>query len=64
MQGERREDMTKLNIQAITETYGCCVYAEIALPEDYTMNMVVREVKRLGYSHFRIVDAMKKFVAV
>lgn len=56
--------MTKLNIQAITKTYGCCVCTEIALLEDYTMNMVVREVKRLGYSHFRIIDTMKKFVAV
>ena len=62
--GERREDMTKLYIQAITKTYGCCVYTEISLPEDYTMNMVVNEVKRLGYSHFRIVDTMKRFVAV
>lgn len=60
----RKEDMMKLNIQAITKAYGCCVYAEIVLPEYYTMNMVVREIKRLGYSHFRIIDTMKKFVAV
>lgn len=56
--------MTKLYIQAITKTYGCCVYTEISLPEDYTMNMVINEIRRLGYSKFRIVDTMKTFVAV
>lgn len=56
-------DMTKLYIQAITEM-GCCVYTEINLPEDYTMNMVVEEVKRCGYKQFRIVDTMKRFVSV
>lgn len=56
--------MTKLYIQAITKTSGCCVYTEISLPEYYTMNMVVNEVKRLGYSQFRIVDTMKRLVAV
>jgi len=56
--------MVKLYIQAITKASGCCVYTEINLPEDYTMNMVVNEVKRLGYSHFRIVDTMKRFVKV
>lgn len=55
--------MTKLYIQAITEM-GCCVYTEINLPEDYTMNMVVEEVKRCGYKQFRIVDTMKRFVSV
>ena len=55
--------MIKLYIQAITEI-GCCVYTEISLPEDYTMNMVVNEVKRLGYQAFRIVDTMKKFVSL
>lgn len=37
--------MSNLYIQAIT-TCGCCVYTEISLPEDYTMNMVVNEVRR------------------
>lgn len=55
--------MTNLYIQAITEM-GCCVYTEIKLPEDYTMNMVVNEVKRLGYQSFRIVDTMKRFAHV
>ncbi len=55
--------MTKLNIQAITEM-GSCVYTELNLSEDYTMNMVVNEVKRLGYQAFRIVDTMKQFVFI
>ena len=53
----------KLTIQAITEA-GACVYTEIKVGEDYTMNEVVREVKRLGYKMFRIVDTMKRFVAI
>lgn len=55
--------MTKLYIQAIT-SFGSCVYTEITLPKDYTMNQVVTEVKRLGYTSFRIVDTMKKFVSL
>jgi len=55
--------MTKLYMQAITEM-GSCVYTELNLPEDYTMNMVVNEVKRLGYNAFRIVDTMKRFVYI
>lgn len=55
--------MTKLFIQAITNM-GSCVYTEINLPEDYTMNMVVNELKRLGYQAFRIVDTMKRFVYI
>ena len=60
---ERRNEMTRLTIQAIT-TMGSCVYTEIKVGEDYTMNEVVREVKRLGYKMFRIVDTMKRFVAI
>lgn len=56
--------MTKVYIQAITGTYGCCVYTEINLPEDYTMNQVVNEVRRLGFRAFRILDTMKRFVNV
>lgn len=55
--------MTKLNIQAITEM-GCCVYTEITVSDDYTMNEVVREVKRLGYTSFRLVKTMKCFVTI
>lgn len=50
----------KLSGQFITEM-GCCVYATITVSEDYTMNEVVREVKRLGSKAFRI-ENMKKFV--
>lgn len=56
--------MTKLNVQAITKEYGCVVYTSITLPEDYTMNMVVNEIKRLGYKAFRLLDTMKRFVYV
>ena len=55
--------MTTLMIQAITEM-GCCVYASIKVSEDYTMNEVVREVKRQGYVSFRLVDTMKVFVNI
>jgi hypothetical protein len=55
--------MTTLKIQAITEME-CCVYASIKVSEDYTMNEVVREVKRLGYVKFRLVDTMKAFAEV
>ena len=45
--------MTKIKLfgQFITEM-GCCVYTTITVNEDYTMNEVVREVKRLGYKAF------------
>ena len=52
-----------LRIQAITEM-GCTVYASIKVSEDYTMNEVVREVKRNGYKMFRLVETMKKFVEI
>lgn len=52
--------MKKLYGQFITEM-GCSVYATINVNEDYTMNEVVREVKRLGYKAFR-VENMKRFV--
>lgn len=55
--------MTKLYIQAITEM-GACVYTEIRLPEDYTMNMVVNQVKSQRFRAFRLVDSMKRFVFV
>ena len=50
----------KLYGQFITEM-GCCVYATITVNEDYTMNEVVREVKRLGYKAF-LIEQMKRFV--
>lgn len=55
--------MKTLNIQAITEC-GSCVYSSIKVSEDYTMNEVVREVKRLGYKMFRLTDTMNIFVEV
>lgn len=55
--------MKNLNIQAITEV-GCCVYATLKVSNDYAMNEVVNEVKRLGFVKFRIIDNMKIFVDV
>lgn len=54
---------TTLEIQAITKG-GSCVYASIKVREDYTMNEIVREVKRLGYVQFRLTATMKRFVEV
>lgn len=56
--------MIKLSIQAITGEYGCCVYTELNLKEDYTMNQVIQEVKRLGYKAFRIIETGMKFVEI
>lgn len=55
--------MVKVNIQAITNM-GCCVYTTITLSEDYTMNQVIKEVKRLGYKSFRILSSGMRFVNV
>lgn len=55
--------MINLDIQAITRT-GACVYCSIKLADDYTMNQVMKEIKRLGYAEFRIVDIMKRFTKV
>ena len=54
--------MTTLLIQAITEM-GACVYTEITVSEDYTMDEVVKEVKRLGYKMFKL-GTMKRFVEI
>lgn len=53
----------KLDLQVITEM-GCCIYTQITVSEDYIMNEVVREVKRLEYAAFRILETGMKFVYV
>lgn len=58
--GQVNDMKKKLYGQFITEM-GCCVYATITVNEDYTMNEVVREVKRLGYKAFCLAT-MKRFV--
>lgn len=55
--------MKRLEIQAITEM-GSCVYASIIVSEDYSMNEVVNEIKRLGYKSFRLLATMNRFVKV
>lgn len=55
--------MTKLNVAVITEM-GSHIYTTITVKEDYTMNEVVNEIKRLGYIAFRLVDTMKTYVMI
>lgn len=55
--------MTELEI-AVTTEMGSHIYTTIKVSEDYTMNEVVREVKRLGYVTFRLVNTMKCYVRV
>lgn len=55
--------MTELRIAGITEM-GSHIYTTIRVSKDYTMNEVVREIKRLGYKSFRLVDTMKVYVTV
>ena len=55
--------MKKLMAQAITES-GSCVYVDVKVRDDYTMNEVVREIKRMRFTKFRLVDTMKAFAAV
>ena len=53
----------KLTIQAITES-GCVVYASIKVSADYTMTEVVKAVRNSGYTAFRLIDTMKRFVTI
>lgn len=55
--------MTDLNV-AVTTEMGSHIYTSIKVSEDYTMNEVVRTIKDLGYTSFRIVDTMKTYVKV
>lgn len=52
--------MKTLKIAGITEM-GSHIYTEIRVREDYTMNEVVKEVKRLGYKYFRLTETMKAY---
>ena len=55
--------MTKLGVAVITEM-GSSIYTTITVSEDYTMNEVVKENKRLGYVSFRLLETMKCYVRV
>lgn len=55
--------MKRLAVAVITES-GSHIYTELNLNEDYTMNQVVNEVKRLGYVSFRLTATMKTYVKV
>lgn len=60
---KKEEDMKKLMAQVISEI-GCCVYVEVKVSDDYTMNEVMREIKRMRFVKFRLVDTMKAFAEV
>ena len=53
----------RLNVQAVFGD-GCIAYASIAVPEDYTMNDVIRACQRIGFTSFRLTVTMKVFVDV
>ena len=54
--------MIKIDGMFITET-GSCIKGSLTLKEDYTMNDVVREVKRQRYTMF-CLSTMKIFVRI
>ena len=43
---------------------GCCIYnAMVVVPEDYTMNQLVKAIKENGYKAF-MLNTMKRFVNI
>lgn len=52
-----------IRVAGVTEM-GSHVYTEITVSEDYTMNEVVREIRRRGFIRFRLVDTMKGYAEV
>lgn len=62
----KEEDMKKLMVQVRKdmEYCVCTEHIEINVSDDYTMDEVVREIKRRGYTSFRLVDTMKRFAKV
>lgn len=55
--------MKQLNV-AVTTEMGSHIYTTITVREDYSMNEVVKEIRRLGYVSFRLVDSMKTYARV
>ena len=49
---------------AVTTEMGCHIYTTITVNEDYTMNNVVEEIRRLGFTSFRLLDTMNCYVRV
>ena len=54
--------MEKIEIYALTSTYGCRVYTTIEIQEDYIMHQFVKAVKARGFRAFTILEQMKKLV--
>lgn len=53
----------RLPVQAVFG-HGCIAYASIRVPEDYTMNDIIRECQSRGFTRFRLTDTMRVFVDV
>lgn len=60
----KERKMIEVYVQAVTKEYGCVVYTEVRVPEDYTMNEMVNELRREGFKQFRIVETMKRFANI
>lgn len=56
--------MTELKVAGCFGEYGCHIYTTIKVSEDYTMNEVVRTLKEMGCTSFRLVDTMKGYVNI
>ena len=54
--------MTQVQFYGIT-AMGCGCYASVILPEDYSMNMLVKAIKAAGYVAFRTAT-MKVLVEI
>lgn len=55
--------MTRIYFTGITEM-GCCIKnAMVVVPEDYTMNQLVKAIKDNGYKAFMLAT-MKRFVNI
>ena len=55
--------MTRIYFDGVTEM-GCVIKnAMVVLPEDYTMNQMVKAIKEAGYKMF-MLNTMKRFVEV
>lgn len=55
--------MTILDVAGITES-GAHIYTSISVSEDYSETEVVKEIKRLDFVSFRLVDTMRGYAVV
>lgn len=55
--------MTTVYFDGITEMGSCIKNAMVVLPEDYTMNQLVKAIKENGYMMF-MLPTMKRFMKI